>query len=75
MAYKICRKIKENVLKIWLKDRLLKKSVLKRVSFFLAQTPLNSQRKVPKIKRKLNPQNKIRKLTNSSPNALIKSPN
>ena len=45
------------------------------MSFFPTQTPLNSQRKVPKRKRKLNPQNKIRKLTNSSPNALIKSPN
>ena len=73
MAYKIFREIKENVLKSIAARQIAEKEDL--MSFFPTQTPLNSQRKVPKRKRKLNPQNKIRKLTNSSPNALIKSPN
>ena len=76
MAYKYAEKNKGKRSENMTERQIAEKEIAeKSVSFFLAQTPLNSQRKVPKIKRKLNPQNKIRKLTNSSPNALIKSPN
>ena len=52
MAYKYAEKNEGKRYENWLKERLLKK----RLPFFLAQTPLNSQRKVPKnIKGNLTP--------------------